>query len=320
MIAVAVSCLFSLPAAAIEGLTVSVQCPNIVLSWPSVEGETYIVQYCPALSTNPTWSTLTNSLPGQVGTNITMFVVSNMVQCPQGGGSGGSPGGSPPVPQDDPAMLESSGTAAESLAAATPSSWPLAVPVDGSQVPVPAILYPPGFDFSGYRIYEPATGQWVDGAGYVAAPLASGPQPLDSPSGSGGDPGFYQVVRVGPHFFGLTNGTVLSGVVSLPMEFGNTNLSASLDVLFLDSTNECGPVPNVVFPPIPGGIAQGITATWDTTQETNGVYTFSVGAYLNDYVYSPYGMTMTAYEDNPVTVVVSNVISFGPYPVGGDAI
>ncbi|HET7624596.1 MAG TPA: hypothetical protein VFM25_04965 [Verrucomicrobiae bacterium] len=38
---------------AIEGLKVSVQCSNVVLSWPSVEGETYIVQYRPDLtSTN----------------------------------------------------------------------------------------------------------------------------------------------------------------------------------------------------------------------------------------------------------------------------
>ena len=34
-----------IPAVAIEGLQVSVQCSNVVLSWPSAEGETYIVQY-----------------------------------------------------------------------------------------------------------------------------------------------------------------------------------------------------------------------------------------------------------------------------------
>ena len=112
---------------------------------------------------------------------------------------------------------------------------------------------------------------------------------------------------------------VLSGQVSLPIEFGNTNLDASLDTLFLYATNG-GPVPTgFTFPAIPDGIGEGIVAVWDTTSTTNGVYTFGLGAYLNDYSYSPYGMSMTEYYDNPITVVVSNAISFDPDAVGGDA-
>ena len=43
---------------AIEGLKLSLQCSNVVLSWPSVEGETYIVQYRPTLVPGTPWGHL----------------------------------------------------------------------------------------------------------------------------------------------------------------------------------------------------------------------------------------------------------------------
>jgi hypothetical protein len=35
---------------AIEGLQISVQCPDVVLGWPSTPGENYIVQWRPTLN------------------------------------------------------------------------------------------------------------------------------------------------------------------------------------------------------------------------------------------------------------------------------
>src|SRR4051794_4873813 len=67
---------------AIEGLQLSLECSNVVLSWPSVEGETYIVQYRPTLDVSTPWQTLTSSLPADVGTNLTFFTHSNVVQYP----------------------------------------------------------------------------------------------------------------------------------------------------------------------------------------------------------------------------------------------
>src|SRR6266404_4870379 len=75
---------------AIEGLQLSLQCSNVVLSWPSVEGETYIVQYRPTLDVSTPWQTLASSLPADVGTNLTFFTHSNIVQHPNCGGGGGS--------------------------------------------------------------------------------------------------------------------------------------------------------------------------------------------------------------------------------------
>jgi len=49
-----------------------------------VEGETYIVQYRATIDTNSQWITLTNALPAESGTNITIFVHSNRVDCPTG--------------------------------------------------------------------------------------------------------------------------------------------------------------------------------------------------------------------------------------------
>jgi hypothetical protein len=67
---------------AIEGLKLSIHCPDVWLSWPSIEGETYIVQYRETLQTNTPWTTLTNTLPAESGTNLTVFVHSNHVDCP----------------------------------------------------------------------------------------------------------------------------------------------------------------------------------------------------------------------------------------------
>ncbi len=64
---------------AIEGLTLSIQSSNVVLTWPSVEGEMYIVEHRSTLDTNTTWEILTNYVPAAVGTNKTSFVHSNQV-------------------------------------------------------------------------------------------------------------------------------------------------------------------------------------------------------------------------------------------------
>src|ERR1035438_24174 len=69
---------------AIEGLRISVKCPNVILGWPSASGEYYIVQWRPTLDQSTSWVTLTNSLPASLSTNWTIFVHSNQVQCASG--------------------------------------------------------------------------------------------------------------------------------------------------------------------------------------------------------------------------------------------
>jgi hypothetical protein len=106
---------------AIEGLKISVQCRDVALTWPSIPGQNYIVQYRPTLGPSTPWVTLTNSYPGDWTTNITIFVHSNIVQHPNCGGGGGSFAAM--------AMQSSEPNSGELVAE---SSEPLAQPADGS--------------------------------------------------------------------------------------------------------------------------------------------------------------------------------------------
>jgi hypothetical protein len=91
---------FTTQSFAIEGMQVSIQSSNVVLSWPSDPSETYVVQYRPSLLSTNGWQTLTNSLAAATDTNITYFVHSNSVNfgSTTGGGGTNSGGGGIPMP------------------------------------------------------------------------------------------------------------------------------------------------------------------------------------------------------------------------------
>ncbi len=301
--AVALSFASAVHTFAIEGLKIAVQSSNVVLSWPSTNGETYIVQYRPTLNTTSSWTTLTDFYPAATGTNITFFVHSNIVQYPQILDSGtNSGGGAPPAPDS---MTASSSSSAATTA--TQPSVPMVMPVNGSGGAVPLAIYPPGFDLYGFLIYNPSTGQWMSGNGYtvpinsVNNTQAGDIQPLDdSGTNSSPDPGFYRVVRDGVHVYGLTNGMVLSGIAQFPIEIAWTNNSDQIvGVSFYDANTN----------PIIGAYAQspsgnGWQMVWNTPLSFNGSYNIyaELDFASNDPVVS-----------NPVTVTVSNVISFPNY-------
>jgi hypothetical protein len=89
---------------AIEGLQVSVQNTNVVLSWPSDPSETYVIQYRSSLTSTDGWQTLTASWPADVSSNLTFFVHTNGVNYGYSttnsgsGGGGGSSGGGGLIP------------------------------------------------------------------------------------------------------------------------------------------------------------------------------------------------------------------------------
>ena len=85
------------PAVAITNLTIAVEGTNVVLSWLSTSGKTYLIQYRPSLDTNTPWVNLTNNFPAATGTNVTRCVIEGVVTPPPGGGGGGG-GGAPPSP------------------------------------------------------------------------------------------------------------------------------------------------------------------------------------------------------------------------------
>lgn len=142
-------CLSAVCTFAIEGLKLSVHCPDVWLTWPSAEGETFIVQFRETLDTNSEWITLTNGLPAETGTNLTTFIHSNRVDCPTGQifgmmFSGGGAG--------------SAETPIETRQAGAKLTEPMVIAKDGSKPAVPLAIYPPGIDLSGHLIL------WPDGS------------------------------------------------------------------------------------------------------------------------------------------------------------
>lgn len=318
---------------AIEGLQISVQCSNVMLSWPSDEfsGETYIVQYKPDLvSTNP-WITLTNYMPPGSGTNITVFVHSNVVQNPCNCGGNGNY-----TVLTMTASSLSRATVTTSLNSGLSVgerrvAWLLATAQEplcmlkgdwGTLLPVN--IYPPGFDFSGFTIYDPASGEWEDGAVYTAQALASralsvntiqanGAQGLDMPQPAGGsgdstfvpETGFYRVVRNGAHLFALTNGAAFSGMITIPVEVGNDSGS----LVNLSIVEDGVPVSDVSIQLAPfSGFLQ---VPVETTQMANGSHDIFAHAAWQVTTGINEGDSYSVEADSPpVTINVFNEISF----------
>lgn len=261
-------------AGAIEGLKLQIVCPDVVLTWPSVEGETYIVQCRPTLDTNSAWTTLTNSLPADTGTNLTTFVHSNRVDCPTGQifgmvlAAGGDDNTSPLVTAltveermqlkqaDEEARLNALYAKCQ-LEGREPYDWELK-----KQPPPPLSA-------------EEVRAKILKARAERAAGLSS--TSSEGPSGSGGgngpepecdDPepgeGFYRVVRNGIHLFGLTNGTSLHGEVELPIEIG-ANINAE-DILLLASGD------NPAHSEITTNVEGQVVMRWNTQFVPNGEY------------------------------------------------
>jgi hypothetical protein len=110
--------------------------------------------------------------------------------------------------------------------------------------------------------------------------------------------GFYRVVRDGTHLWGITNGMVLHDVLITPIEFSVGNTDQIVGVTFYDENNS----------PIIGASAQGSgnywTLVWNTLQSFNGDY--------NIYAEIDFA-TSNSVVSQPVSVTVSNVISFPNY-------
>ena len=291
---------FTFQTFAIEGLQVSVQATNVVLSWPSDPSETYIVQYRNTLNATDSWQTLADYYPAFSNTNQTTFVHSNQLSFSTSFNENSS----------ESALL---GSAAVMRMQSLPPV-PLAMPADGSGAGVPISIYPPGFDFSGFTIFDAATGESVSGTGYVKSSLSQQtqlsqdvPSPSDNPQPNGGGSGslsapttgFYRVVRDGAHLFGITNGMTLSGVVTIPVEVANASGSlANISLIENDS-----PVPDSSSKAQPFSLPLQLTV--DTRQMANGTHQVSASARWDDTNGGVWEI-----DSPPVTIDVFNEISF----------
>jgi hypothetical protein len=253
---------------AIENLQISVPCPDVVLAWPSVEGETYIVQHRATLDTNSAWETLTNALPAEVGTNWTWFVHSNQMIRATNGGSGGGGGSAPPSPMSAKLQMEAElagtafpiGEAARQFLAKRrvypPYTWDLQKrpPYPWELENRPPLPWEPG-------AMKPATKTAGIASGAGAEIESDGP--LDSGGETNVVSGFYRVVREGVHLWGVTNDMVLSGVLEIPIELGTTNELRPGIQLFADGI--ALPVCQVAIPEAGFPVAR-----WNTAFLRNG--------------------------------------------------
>ena len=320
---------------AIEGLKLKIVCPHVVLFWPSIEGENYIVQYRETLGTNTPWLTLTNYLPAESGTNTTTFTHSNRVDCPVGqvfgmmrmasGGSAMMKSASVSLTKAERAELIQAREVVRLAAlfetckeeGREPYEWeiknqpPLPPTVEEIRAKILNAKLNKSDRVSAAKL-ESAEFASKEGAALKSfgdGSSANGPQPAGLGGGNVPGCGFYQVVRVGINLFGVTNGTVLSGKVPLHLEFGNPDTNRELAVVFLSDDSDEGTLTGSTFPNLPYEAANHLSGEWDTTQVTNGSYNLVVGARLSDG---------TVYLDYPVTVTVSNVIWFpDAWNVGG---
>ncbi|MGH7977986.1 MAG: hypothetical protein ACREE6_01325, partial [Limisphaerales bacterium] len=159
---------------------------NIVLYWPSYGYETYLIQYRQTLSVTDSWSQLTNAYYAN-GTNFTTYTLYGVTPPPSSGGSGGGGSGTnPPPPLPD---------------------QPMVAPANGTGSAVPLALYPPGFNLTGFNIFDPATGEWMSGNGetvsttFDSSLMASGATPMagadDATNNmSGPQTGFFRVFHI----------------------------------------------------------------------------------------------------------------------------
>jgi len=291
---------------AIEGLRISVLCPDVVLSWPSKTGETYIVQYRAALNTNDQWVTLTNSLPALLNTNWTTFVHTNVSECPQSASGGGESGGG-----GAPSPYSSESTTSETdKPALTPEER--AAQRDVLLRDAQAYL-----EWLMTQLQESATlaqsnRAWRKANG-VTTMQSSGSDTGDtfsaeSESSSSTTAGFYRVVRTGVTLFGITNGQVFSGVVSVPIEIGvasanNLITDVGLAPLASQETDDSRPAGVDLY--VVNATNRVPSLLWDTHRSTNGTYVLQAAVTLNG--------------DNliigvPLTVIVSNQIQMPKIP------
>ena len=285
---------------AIEGLKLSVQCTNAILTWPCLDdgSEQFIVQYRSTLSTTDSWQTLETSLPAVYGTNQMWYtnygVVLNPVNCDGGGGMEGM------------AMMGGGGM---SLSASQPAI-PMATPNSGGDS-APVKIFPTGFDFSNFTISIPGISGSLSGMQFMQAQADDETNGPPDPTGGGasgdGDTnsvppevGFYRVVRNGAHMIGVTNGTVWSGTVTVPLEVGDAY--GTLDSISINDNDASVAVGNSTqF----GPFNSPLVAVVDTTRMSNGVYNISAYANWNDGNGGEWDASSPA-----IAVTVSNEISF----------
>jgi hypothetical protein len=259
---------------AVDGLKISAQSSDIVLSWPSNPGQTYLILYTKSINPPVQWTVLATGYPAADNTNQTTFIHSGELA------SGSSGGGA------FAAMMASSGES-ESISTETvetEQNVPLVKLANGTGGTTPLSLYPAGFDFSNYLIYDPATAEWINGSEFsqseasVSAfdgpalnePTFGGADAADTVDGATNNCGFYEVFGV-TVTGGITNGSAVSGYIQ------GITVRPEMAPQFLELLVDGQPYPgqDALIPPF----TNALSFDWvDTSRLPNGSHTIQVDA------------------------------------------
>src|SRR6266852_2733752 len=204
---------------AVEDQALQVQGTNLVLSWPSLGYEYYMIEYRPTLDDSTPFVQLTNCVPAN-STNRTTYIIPCCALSALGGGySAASISGA------DESLAFSAPPGASGASSFDDSSgmelW--AEPADGSGAAVPLSMYPPGFDTNSLEIFEAPIPDY-QAQSVMLDDASSGGSGTESPLrlSSGGcncpDMGFFRVWHIPDWFATITNYT-FNGPTFIPVDF-----------------------------------------------------------------------------------------------------
>jgi hypothetical protein len=203
------------PAYAVEGLDIRVQGNDVVLEWNSDESANYLISHRPTYETNDVWSWLSICFPAATGTNRTVFIHTNGAECSgdmlmMSGGEGGGTSSNSESGQGSP-------FAGKSSRMSTADYELPKLPWSEKQQEQIAVTYP---GLLPLLPWDEKDQQWIVEMHELSlAHQESGGMALMSSEGCSPG-GFYKVVAEGVTLIGVTNGTVFSGMVDIPVEVG----------------------------------------------------------------------------------------------------
>jgi hypothetical protein len=287
---------------AITNTVINVSGTNIVLSWPSFGYETYMIEYRQTLSPTDSWSQLTNDYYAN-STNMTTFTLYGLASPPpsSGGGSGGS-GSIVPPPSPD-----------EDMARAIAPTIPMATPADGSGSPVPLAIFPPGFNMTGYDIFDPSTSQWESGSGYTisARPMDGGGfTPDDSTNdATGSETGFFRVFHI-PDWLVSFDGYQFNGPTFIPVDFASpdapTNMVDTAQVLLNGQPTDLANL--VLGYPIDGTTYAGMGIYFD--RMPNGTNTIQLLSTIRQSDILNADTPFITFSNAPQQIVINNYVNY----------
>jgi len=271
---------------AVDGLKISTQSSDVILSWPSMPGQTHLILFTTNLLAP--WTALTTGYPAAEATNKTTFIHYGQI----------------PIPS----LFAGSGSNARLATASLANlrtSGPLARPADGSSSPVPLCLYPPGFDLSHFLISDASTSEWVSGSTFSRnsyQPIELDESQTDSENSVSPEPacGFYRVMGV-EITGGITNNATLSDFI--PGITVKPDLAVQYLQLLVDG--HYYPSQDALLPPF----TNAISFDWvDTARITNGQHTVQVEAVYQ--VENPHSEGLHHTLSQPFQVNFANELSF----------